>query len=212
MRFIAYLLVLFALFFSACSDKNKEYNKPAIYWYKKMIEAINSSDLEEADDFFVSLQSEHLNSPLLPEAMLILARAHIDEKEYLLANFYLDEYIKRFGTRNNIEFAKTLKIKAHFLSFKLTGRDQQLLLDSIKEAERFIREHPYSEHRPIVDTMLAKMLLANLQFNKEIASLYKTLDKPKAAEIYENRVDYEWVKSLRASTPDESWYRQAFDW
>jgi len=209
---LLFTLLAALLFVSGCSSKNKEFDKPATYWYKKMIEAIKAQDMEAADDVFISLQSEHINSPLLPEAMLILARGHMDAKEYQLANFYLDEYIKRFGGKSNMDFAKALKIKSNFLAFKLTNRDQNLLLDSIKDAEKFIIEHPYSEHRPVVDTMLVKMLLANREFDNEIASLYKKLDKQKAAEFYENKSRYEWLKSLNTSSPQEPWYRQIFSW
>ena len=47
--------------------------------------------------------------------MLILVNAHIDEEEYVLANFYLDEYIKRFGLSKDIDYARYLKIKSKFL-------------------------------------------------------------------------------------------------
>lgn len=212
MRVYAVILLIGLFIFSGCSNKNKEFDKPATYWYKKMIEAIKAQDMEVADDMFISLQSEHINSPLLPEAMLILARGHMEQKEYQLANFYLDEYIKRFGGKDNMDFAKALKIKSNFLAFKLTNRDQKLLLESIKEAEQFIKDHPYSEHRPIVDTMLVKMLLANKEFDNEIARLYEKIDKPKAAEFYKNKTQYEWLKDLSANPVKESWYREIFNW
>ena len=64
--------------FSACDKKDKnEFNKPAIYWYQNIIKEIKFGNLEGADNFYASLQSEHINSPLLPEAMLILGQAHI---------------------------------------------------------------------------------------------------------------------------------------
>ena len=62
---------------SACSLKTNsgldldEVNKSADYWYQNMLKEIRNGDLEKADSYFVSLQSEHLNSPLLSEAMLM---------------------------------------------------------------------------------------------------------------------------------------------
>ena len=72
-----------AVLLSACSLKTNsgldldEVNKSADYWYQNMLKEIRNGDLEKADSYFVSLQSEHLNSPLLSEAMLILGRAHM---------------------------------------------------------------------------------------------------------------------------------------
>lgn len=213
-KMLTVLFPLLALLITGCSQKETitEYNQPALHWYQKMIEQIRVNDLEKADDYFSSLQSEHINSPLLPEAMLILAQAHMDEEEYLLARFYVDEFIKRFGSKENIDFAKHLKIKAGYLSFKLTGRDQQLLLDTISEAESFIRQNPYSTYRPLVDTMLVKMHLANHFLNLRIAALYEKLEKPEAAEAYRNKAVYPWVNNLLATEPEEAWYRSIFNW
>ena len=98
------LIACATLVFTACSSKTEEeYNKPALYWYNKMLKQIASNDLDEADDTYTSLESEHRNSPFIPSAMLILVNAHIDEEEYALSNFYLDEYIKtKFNSLVNI--------------------------------------------------------------------------------------------------------------
>ncbi|MFY4860683.1 outer membrane protein assembly factor BamD, partial [Aliarcobacter butzleri] len=58
------LLVTCATFvFTGCSSKSEqEYNKPALYWYNKMMKQIASGDLDEADDTYTSLESEHRNS------------------------------------------------------------------------------------------------------------------------------------------------------
>ncbi len=186
------VLFLITLFFIGCAEKELEYNKPAIYWYQKIIKECEGGDLEMADDYFVSLKSEHINSPLIKEAMLILAQAHMQEEEYLLANFYLDEFIKRYGDSQNIEFAKFLKIRANFLSFKLPYRDQLLLSDTIKEAREFINLYPNSNYRQLVDTILTKMELSQVLFNKEIARLYNKLDKSYASEYYMSKIDSYW--------------------
>ena len=60
-KFKNLLLIACAAFvLTACSSKNdEEYNKPAIYWYNKMLKQIASSDLDKADDTYTSLESEH---------------------------------------------------------------------------------------------------------------------------------------------------------
>ena len=63
------LIGAMAFLFTACSqksDKIQEYDRPAIYWYNKMIKQITGNYLEDADDTYTSLESEHRNSPLLP--------------------------------------------------------------------------------------------------------------------------------------------------
>ena len=200
------------LWVSGCSSKNApEYNKSDIYWYQKMVHYVSVGDLDKADDYFTSLQSEHFASPLLKEAMLILAQAHMDEEEYLLAKYYLDEYIKRFGDPKSIQFAKFLKIKASFLAFKNINRDQKLLQETIEEAEKYKQEYPSSEFLPMVDTILTKLTMAQYVLDEEIAALYERRGKPKAAQFYRNRLKNSWLEKSQIDVP-KKWYDYLINW
>ncbi len=200
------------LFFGGCSGKNApEYNKSDIYWYQKMIHYVSVGDLDKADDYFTSLQSEHFASPLLKEALLILAQAHMDEEEYLLAKYYLDEYIKRYGDPESIEFAKFMKIKASFLAFKNINRDQKLLQETIAQAQAYKKEYPNSEYIPMVDTILTKLYMAQYVLDEEIAALYERRGKPKAAKIYKERLKKSWLKKSQIDIPT-NWYDYLINW
>ena len=200
--------------FSACSSKNtkvQEYNKPALYWYQQMLDEISMADLEAADDTYISLESEHRNSPLLPTATLILVNAHMDEEEYELANFYLDEYIKRYGMSKNIEYVRYLKIKANFLGLKYALRDQKLIEDTIIQISDFKVKYPKSSYMPLVDTINARLFMAKASIDKSIADLYRKKGKEKAAEIYEQRVKESWVNPSEINPVEVPFYREIFE-
>ena len=204
--------VIVFFFLLGCSSKNgPEYNKSDIYWYNKMVRYIAAGDLDRADDFFTSLQSEHFSSPLLKEALLILAQAHMDEEEYLLANYYLDEYIKRYADSKEMEFAKFLKIKASFLAFKNIDRDQKLLQDTIKKAEEFKKNYAQSKFLPMVDTILTKLYMAEFVLDEEIASLYERTGKKKAAKLYKERLQRFWLRRDQIDVP-HNWYDYIINW
>ncbi|MCP4970403.1 MAG: outer membrane protein assembly factor BamD [Arcobacter sp.] len=208
------LLISLAFLLSACSQKNQtveEYDRPALYWYNKMVVQIASGYLEEADDTYISLESEHRNSPLLQTALLILANAHIDSEEYELANFYLDEYIKRFALSKNIDYVRYLKIKANFLGFSNELREQQLIEDTINEISLFQNIFPYSPYMPLVNTMSARLYMAKASFDKDIADLYKRIDKPKAAEFYNKKVKKSWLEPKEISPVKIPFYRYPFE-
>lgn len=207
------------VFLGACSSKTNsglaldEVNKPADYWYQNMLKEIRNDDLEKADSYFVSLQSEHLNSPLLGEAMLILGRAHMQKEEYLLAGFYFDEFTKRFGNAENIDFMQYLKLQANYFAFGKQFRDQKLLMQSINEAKAFDKKYPYSRYRPMVDTMLLKLELANLSLNKEIIKLYERRGKENAAEFYQQKINENaWIKEVYYKEAHSPWYQRIFEW
>jgi len=201
-----------AIFFlGGCSKEIEEYNKPAIYWYGKIVKYISQGDLEKADNYYSSLQGEHIGSPLLPEATMILAIAHMHYDEYLLSEHFLNEYIKRYATINEKEDAEFLKIKSKYLALPLPRRDQALIEEAIQEADKFKQNYPNSMYFSLVNTMQTRLLMAEAALNETIASLYERLDKPKGAEYYRAIKPQPWVdwnEIDRAQTP---WYRAWFE-
>ncbi len=208
------LVAALAFLFSACSQKSEtsqEYDRPALYWYNKMIKQISTNYLEDADNTYTSLESEHRNSPLLPTALLILANGHMAEEQYQLANFYLDEYIKRYALSKNIDYVRYLKIKANFQGFAYDLRDQQLIEDTILEIDQFKDSFPRSPYMPLVNTMSARLYMAKASLDKEIADLYQRLDKPKAAKFYDEKVKESWVEPKEIEEVNVPFYRYPFE-
>lgn len=211
-RFTILLSLLFlTLMINSCSKEIDEYNKPAVYWYAKIIKSISEGDVDKADDYYSSLQGEHIGSPLLPEATMILAIAHMHSQEYLLAEHFLNEYVKRYANENEIEFAEFLKIKAKYMALPNPRRDQVLISDAIKDANAFKRKYPHSMYYALVDSMLTNLYLADAVLNETIASLYERVDKPKAAAYYRAKMPEKWInwdEIERANTP---WYKAMFE-
>jgi len=203
--------LLLVFFFSSCSKDLEEYNKPAVYWYAKIIESISEGDLDKADNYYSSLQGEHIGSPLLPEATMILAIAHMHFKEYLLTEHFLNEYVKRYANSNEREFAEFLKIKAKYLALPNPRRDQVLINESITAAEKFKKRYPNSTYYSLVDTMDTNLYMAEASLNETIADLYDRIDKPKSAKYYREKEAQPWIvwdEIDRANTP---WYREWFE-
>ena len=207
-----FLIGALVLLFTGCSKDLEEYNKPAIYWYSKMIESISDGDLDRADDYYSSLQGEHIGSPLLPQATFIMALAHMYNEEYLLAQHYLDEYVRRFAANSSDkEEASFLKIKAKYLSLPNPRRDQALINEAIADAEKFKQEYPHSMHYYVVDTMLTRLVLSKAVLDDAIASLYERIDKPKAAAFYKEKVKRTWVDWSIVKRANIPWYREWFE-
>jgi len=210
---INFVLAVFMVLtlFSGCSKDMDEYNKPAVYWYGKIIESISDGNLEKADNYYSSLQGEHIGSPLLPEATMILAIAHMHYEEYLLSEHFLDEYVKRYATINEKEEAEFLKIKAKYMALPNPRRDQVLINGAIIAGEKFKRDYPNSMYYHVVDTMLTRLYLAQAVLNETIASLYDRLDKPKSAAYYRSIKPQPWINWDEIDRANSSWYRAWFE-
>ena len=208
--FTSFTLLVYLLF-TGCTKDIEEYNKPAIYWYSKMITSASTHNLEKADDYYSSLQGEHIGSPLLPEATMILAIAHMDYEEYLLAEYFFDEYIKRYANPNEKEFAEFMKIKAKYLSLPNPRRDQVLVNQTIKIGEQFKYNYPYSDYFSLVDSMLTNLYLADASLNKTISDLYTRLDKPKSSQYYKELNVQKWIQWDEVDRATAPWYREWFE-
>jgi len=197
--------------FNGCSKNLDEYNKTAIYWYTKMIEHISDGNLDKADNYYSSLEGEHIGSPLLPEATMILAIAHMHNKEYLLSEHFLNEYIDRYATLNEKEFAEFLKIKAKYMSLPNPRRDQSLIQEAIIASEKFKQNYPNSMYYAVVDTMATRLYIAEASLNETIASLYDRLDKPKSAKFYRSIKPEPWIDWNKIQIINTPWYREWFE-
>ncbi len=208
------LLVITSIFIiTGCSSKNEvtEYNKPALYWYNKMLTEISRGYLDQADDTYTSLESEHRNSPLIPTSLLILVNSHMEEEEYALANFYLDEYIKRFALSENIDYARYLKIKANFLGFAYQLRDQELIENTIKDVADFKSKYINSPYMPLVDTINARLYMAKASLDLSIAKLYEKKGKKEAAAFYNKKVKESWINPSEIEAVNVPYYRSIFE-
>ncbi len=206
-------VLLFILFFTACSNKDavNEYDRPAIYWYNQVVKEIASSNLDKADNYYISLRSEHAHSPLLPTATMLLAQAHMEEQEYIMADYYLDEYLKKYAKGTKIEQAKFLKIKAAFLGIKDINKDQQLMLDTLANVDKFVKRYPHSIYLPVVDTIKVRLHMAQYMLNENIANLYKRLGKEKGFKKYKEKNAHSPLNMADIKVPEVSFLESIFN-
>jgi len=204
----------FLFVFAGCAknaESVEEFNKPALYWYKKIGESISNNNMDKADSYYISLKSEHMRSVLMPTAIMMLAHAHMNNEEYLLSNYYLDEYNKRYGESNNRDYIDFMKIKASFLGIKDVNRDQKLMIDTIKQAETYIYRYPGSAYVPLVNTLLIRLHMGQYLLNENIAALYARTGKPNAAKIYREKNKGSLVKMSDITAPKQGIIGKVFD-
>ena len=197
---IAFILILF----NSCSinTTNSEFNKTALSWYIKITDSIISKDLDKADEYYLSMKSEHTKSKLLKTTIIILAHAHMDEEEYLMANYYFDEYNKRFAIGEQREYAEFMKLKAAFLGIKDSNKDQKLMMDTITNANKFLYTYQFSKYSPLVNTIITRLKMSQILLNENVASLYDRIGKSNAAKQYRAKNINSPIKTTDISKPD----------
>ena len=209
-----FLSILATLLFVGCASSTEsveEFNKPALYWYKQIAKSIANGNMDKADAFYISLKSEHMRSPQMPTAIMLLAHAHMNNEKYLLSNYYLDEYNKRYGESQNREYIEFMKLKASFLGIKDVYKDQKLIMDSIEKANTFTYRYPGSMYTAMVNTMLIRLHMSQYLLNENIAALYDRTGKPNAAKIYRDKNKGSLVNSSDITAPKQGIIGKVFD-
>jgi len=202
-----------SFFVVGCGDEKEvaEFNKPALYWYQQIANSIMHGNLDKADAYYISLKSEHMRSPLMPTSLMMLAHAHMSAEEYLLANYYLDEYNKRFGEYESREYTDFMKLKASFLGIKDVYKDQKLIIDSIAAAKVYINRFPDSPYAPLVNTMLIRLHMSQYLLNENIAALYDRTGKEEAAKIYREKNKGSVIEMSDITPPEKGIIGYVFD-
>ncbi|MDH5464877.1 MAG: outer membrane protein assembly factor BamD [Thiovulaceae bacterium] len=206
------LLMSAGFIFLGCSDNDAQIsNKSANYWYQRIVHNIAVSNLSQADDFYNSLHSEHVSSPLLPDVLLMLSHAHARFDELLLSQYYLEAYLKRFGNTQEREYVEFLKVKAAFLGYHHPNRDQKFLDETIDKIAKFEAKFPQSVYLSLVKQMLLRLELGRDGLKEEIVALYKRVEKPKAAEYYKNKDRLTGIDPDAIIPAERSWMRKLFE-
>lgn len=209
-RTIFLLLLVLTSIFIGCADKSK-FNQSDDFWYKEIVKFVEMRDMDRADEAFTSLETEHIHSPILPTANLLMIQAHIKQENYLLASYYMDRYNTLFGTKESREYIEYLRIKSKYLGFKRPKRDQKLLLDALELIDNYLHDYPTSKYRAYIETMKTNLTLAKFEMSLDIIKLYKKLDKPEAVEYYKSREDMSWFNRDEIEQPDVSLIRAIFE-
>jgi len=201
------LFAFLMLFLAGCANKdaNKQFNTDLQIHQQIKKDLINES-FDKADNDFMSLEANYPGSPYIKSDLLALYLAHLQNKDYILANFYLNQYEKRFASIEEIPWCEYKKIKIKFLQYKNSYTNQEEILHILNMCKIYKQNYPNSEFLPEVNTIYTKVYLTNKYLNKKISKLYKKLGKPKAAQVYETKIP------KNSQPPVIPWYKKLFYW
>jgi len=192
--------------FLGCADKDNVENQTASFWHNGIYKYITNHNLDKADDYFTSLEVEHPNSQYIPTDLLILSKAHLQNDEYQLAEFYMNEYEKRYANRYEKEWAEYQKAKIKFFSLSNAYTNQKKLQETLDFVNQVLAMYPDSIYKYELNTIKTKLEDTQIVFDNKIAKLYKKLDKPKSAKLYQKDINTDIIP------PHIPWYKKIFYW
>ena len=201
------ILFLIPLFFIACYHKPKpEDFHSELQIHQQIKKDIQNVFLDNADDDLMNLEAEFPSSPYIKSDLLILYLAHLQNEDYILAKFYLNQYEKRFASAKEIPWCEYQKIKIDFLSYQNAYTNQKKILNLINECKYYKLTYPNSIFLPEINTIYVKTLLTKKYLDAKIYKLYKKLGKEKAAQKYKTKIP------KNSKPPKIPWYKKIFYW
>ncbi len=153
--------------------------------YSKIYQNIAKKNLDGADDAYIKLKTNYENSQYLNSAADTLAVVHMQNSEYILANFYLQEALQ---ANSSDEFAKFMLVKNQFLSANNNSRDLNYMNRALK-ALQIDNSLVYGDYAILANSMLIRVKLDMAWKNIQIGNLYKRLNKENAVKIYKQKVE-----------------------
>jgi outer membrane protein assembly factor BamD len=202
------LSVALVLLFAGCSSKQEKISdQTALFWHNRIYKSLDSVDLDKADEALTSLELEHPKSEFIKQDLLALYKAHKDYEDYELAKFYLNEYKKRYARKYEYDWCDYKELETDFFSISNSYTNQVKIDELISKIENYKKIYPNGRYISEADTILIKLTSTKLFLNKEISNLYKKLDYPNAAKIYDNNTS---TKDL--TPPYVPWYKSMFYW
>jgi outer membrane protein assembly factor BamD len=113
----------------------------------------------------------------------------MEDKGYIMADYYLDEYLRKYATGKKVEYIKFLKLKASFLGLKDTNRDQKLILNTLEDANKFLSKYPKSIYKPLVNTIKVRLKMAEYLLMKILQAFIVELEKIKLQRYIEKKIE-----------------------
>jgi len=151
--------------------------------YTSIFNSIKQNNLDNADDLYVKLKSNYEHSPYLKDAATILAIAHMQNKEHILANFYIQEALQNSSNDN----LKYLLAKNQFMAAVMNNSDNTYITKA-KEALKSDADIIYnSDYQLLANSFLTRLKLQDIYNNLQTGTLYNRLGKSEAYKIYKSK-------------------------
>jgi len=153
------------------------------YIYKSIYKNIRQNNLDSADDLYVKLKSDYEHSPYLKDAAKILAIAHMQNKEHILANFYIQEALQNSSDDN----LKYLLSKNQFMAAVMNSSDNTYITKAKEALKSDVDIIDDSDYQLLANSFLTRLKLQDIYNNLQTGTLYNRLGKSKAYKIYKSK-------------------------
>ena len=182
-KFLSFIIFLFyIIIFYSCSDYQKLLNNGTTLEKNNAAnEFYESGDYRKALNLYVQLVNTFKGKPQHQRLVFFLANCYFQTKDYYLASYQFENFIKSYPKSNRVIEASYMQAKSQFMLSPRFSLDQTETHKAIDLLQIFIDKYPNSEYTPEVNSYIQELQEKLEKKNFEISKQYYTIRDYRAA-------------------------------
>lgn len=175
------VLVLF-LIISSCNEYQKILNNEDMnVKYKAAEEYYNSGEYRRANRILEQLVPAYRGKPQAERLVYFFADSYFQTKNYYLASYQFESFIKSFPKSQKLEEATFLEAKSHYMMSPSYSLDQEETNTAIEKLQIFMNNYPKSEFTSECNQLISELQNKIEKKEFEIAKQYFVIYDYRAA-------------------------------
>lgn len=180
-RFILFAVILIS-FTTACNSYQKMLNNPDVSAKYKAAEAYyNTGEYRRANRLYEQILPSYRGKPQAQRVIFFFANSYLQTKDYYLAAYQFESFIKSFPKSDKLQEASFLAAKCYYMLSPRYSLDQANTNDALDKLQIFIDNFPNSEYLAEANTYVQELQTKLEKKDFEISKQYHTIRDYKSA-------------------------------
>lgn len=177
-----FLAILNLCVIAGCNSYQKMLNNTDVSAKYKAAEAYyNAGEYRRANRLFEQIMPSYRGKPQAQRIQFFFANTYLELRDYYLAAFQFESFVKAFPKSNRLDEANFLAAKCYYLLSPKYSLDQKNTLEAIDRLQIFIDNYPSSEYMAEANNFIQELQTKLEKKDFEIARQYHTIRDYKAA-------------------------------
>ncbi len=180
-RFIILAVILLSIT-TACNPYQKMLNNPDVAAKYKAAEAYyNTGEYRRANRLYEQILPSYRGKPQAQRVIFFFANSYLQTKDYYLAAYQFESFIKSFPKSDKLQEASFLAAKCYYMLSPRYSLDQANTNDALDKLQIFIDNFPNSEYLAEANTYVQELQTKLEKKDFEISKQYHTIRDYKSA-------------------------------
>jgi len=164
------------LLFSSCNEYQKVLNNDDMnVKYKAAEEYYNNGEYRRANRLLEQLVPSYRGKPQAERLVYFFADSYFQTKNYYLASYQFESFIKSFPKSQKLEEASFLAAKSHYMMSPSYSLDQKETNTAIEKLQIFMNNYPNSKFSDECNQLISELQIKIEKKEFEVAKQYYTI-------------------------------------